>query len=50
MIPIDISKQQELDSDPKAIQQIKINGNLETTSNNIFHYWKSLRNSLRFFA
>ena len=40
MIAIDLSKQQELDADPKAIQQI----NFTTKSrsrwkhNNIFHY------------
>ena len=28
MIPIDLSKQQTLDADPKAIQQINITGNL----------------------
>ena len=29
MIAIDLSKQQELDSDPKAIQQIRFTGNLD---------------------
>ena len=29
MIAIDLSKQQELDSDPKAIQQINFTENLE---------------------
>ena len=29
MIAIDLSKQQELDYDPKAIQHINFNGNLE---------------------
>ena len=29
MIAIDLSKQQELDSDPKAIQQTNFTGNLE---------------------
>ena len=29
MITIDLSKQQELDSDPKAIQQTNFTGNLE---------------------
>ena len=28
MIAIDLSKQQELDADPKAIQQINFTGNL----------------------
>ena len=30
MIAIDLSKQQDLDADPKAIQQINFTGNLET--------------------
>ena len=29
MIAIDLSKQQALDTDPKAIQQINLTGNLE---------------------
>ena len=29
MIAIDLSKQEELDSDPKAIQQLSFTGNLE---------------------
>ena len=29
MIAIDLSKQQELDTDPKAIQQINFTGNLD---------------------
>ena len=29
MIAIDLSKQQALDADPKAIQQINFNGNLK---------------------
>ena len=29
MIAIDLSKQQALDADPKAIQKINFNGNLE---------------------
>ena len=29
MVAIDLSKQQELGADPKAIQQIKFTGNLE---------------------
>ena len=32
MIAIDLSKQQALDTDPKAIQQIKFTGNLEEQS------------------
>ena len=37
MIAIDLSKQQTLDADPKAIQQINFTGNLENQSI-IFHY------------
>ena len=31
MIAIDLSRQQELDFDPRAIQQIKFTANLDTT-------------------
>ena len=33
MIAIDLSKQQELDPDPKAIQQINVTGNLNRGQN-----------------
>ena len=33
MIPIDLSKQKALDSDPKAIQQINFAGNLSDNNN-----------------
>ena len=33
IITIDLSKQQALDADPKAIQQINFTGNLERTRN-----------------
>ena len=33
MIAIDLSKQQELDPDPKAIQQINFTGNLNRGQN-----------------
>ena len=36
MIPIDISKQQALYADPKAIQQINITGNLNRLAQTIF--------------
>ena len=36
MIAIDLSKQQELDSDPKGIQQINFTGNLENNSTIFF--------------
>ena len=32
-MPIDLSKQQELDADPKAIQQINFTGNLAWEGN-----------------
>ena len=37
LIAIDLSKQQKLDADPKAIQQINFTGNLEKKIR-IFHY------------
>ena len=33
MIKIDLSKQQELDADPKALQQINFTGNLDRLGN-----------------
>ena len=36
MLAIDLSKQQALDDDPKAIQQINFTGNLEEQSTMIF--------------
>ena len=36
MITIDLSKQQEPDSDPKAIQQIDFTGNLEQQATTFF--------------
>ena len=36
MIPIDLSKQQELDYDPKAIQHISFTGNLEQQATMFF--------------
>ena len=33
MIPIDLSKQQPLDSDPRAIQQISFTANLDRAGN-----------------
>ena len=40
LIAIDLSKQQALDADPKAIQQIKFTGNLiqPGQNNNFFYY------------
>ena len=32
LIEVDLSKQQELDTDPKAIQQVEFHGKLETNS------------------
>ena len=38
MIVIDLSKQQALDSDPKAIQQIGFTANLDWAGNIIFFF------------
>ena len=50
MIAIDLSKQQALDADPKARQQINFTGNLarERNAHNVFHYSRSKRNKIRF--
>ena len=38
MIAVDLSKQQALDADPKAIQQINFTGNLDSRKyKNLFH-------------
>ena len=38
MITIDLSKQQALDADPKAIQQINFTANLNRIGNTRFHF------------
>ena len=40
MIAMDLSKQQALDADPKATQEINFPGILEEHSLNVFHYWR----------
>ena len=51
MIAIDLSKQQELDADPKVIQQINFTGNLDWAAgaNNIFIIEEAKKNHFRFF-
>ena len=50
LIAIDLSKQQALDADPKAIKQISYFCKLrmKRTNGNVFHYLKSRRNRFRF--
>ena len=38
MIAVDLSKQQALDSDPKAIQQINFTANLDRAGNTRFYF------------
>ena len=38
MIAIDLSKQQALDADPKAIQQINFTANLDRPNNTRFYF------------
>ena len=38
MIAVDLSKQQALDADPKAIQQINFTANLDRAGNTRFHF------------
>ena len=38
MIPIDLSKQQVLDADPRAIQQINFTTNLDRAGNTRFYF------------
>ena len=41
MTAIEVSKQQGLDADPKAIEQINFTGKSRKKFANIFHYCKS---------
>ena len=47
LVAIDLSKQQKLDADPKAIQQIKLTGNLKKVQH-CFSLLKNQKNSFRF--
>ena len=38
MIAVDLSKQQALDADPKAIQQINFTGNLDRVGRTRFYF------------
>ena len=50
MIAIALSKQQALDANPAAIQQINFTENLKNNGViNIFHHWRSKRHCFRFF-
>ena len=48
MIAIDLSKQQALDADPKAIQQINFTGNLEERSTIFFNFEETKETVLDF--
>ena len=49
MIAVDLIKQQALDADLKAIQQINYTRNLDQAgNNNVFHCWRSERNHFIF--
>ena len=48
MVAIDLSKQQELDSDPKAIKQIKFTGKLKSQSTMFFIIEKAKETALNF--
>ena len=50
MIPIDLSKQQALDANPKTIQQINSTGNLEDLSTIFLIIEEAKKNSFRFFT
>ena len=49
MIAIDLINQQIFDTDPKAIQQINITGNIKK-HNKIFHIRRSKINYIKFFS
>ena len=47
----EVSKQEELDADPKATQQIDFTGNIDSRScMGGFHSWGSKRNNFEFFT
>ena len=48
MMPVELSQQQALDADPKAVQRINFTGNLE--SNYMAKEKESKRNHFRFFT
>ena len=50
-VAIDLSKQQKLDIDSKAIQQMNFTGNVDQVGNTqfFFHYWRNEKNSFRLF-
>ena len=49
LMGIDLSKQQKVNADQVAKQQISFTGNLERDGN-VVHYWRSEKNHFRFFA
>ena len=50
LIEIDLTKQQKQDADPEAINQINFTGNIDRERfSDVFHYWRSERDSFRFF-
>ena len=51
MIAVDLSKQQALNADPEAIQQIDFRTKVDRAENTrIYHSWRSKRNYLRRFT
>ena len=46
MVAIDLSKQQALDSDPKAIQQIKFTSNLSDNNNILFFIIEEVKETI----
>ena len=49
MIAIDLRKQQALDTDPRAIQQINFTANLDRRKyKNVFHYWRNKKTVVDF--
>ena len=50
MIAVDLSKQQVLDADPRAIQQINFTANLDRAGNTRIYSQRSKRNYSRVFT
>ena len=50
MIPVDLSKQQALDADPRAIQQINLTANLDRAGNTVYFILEEAKETILDFS
>ena len=50
MIPVDLSKQQALDADPRAIQQINLTANLDRAGNTVYFILEEAKDTILDFS